>query len=134
MSRRLLISFLVGAVFFTVLPAYASPILLQTTDMAPFLLGLGAGVLAGAVLTSINGSARGLLLVLACAFVGASIFLLGYIAPRFGLDFGDPGVGVDVVSNVILLILFSLYLALPAFVSVGLVALGRSLVAKVHRG
>jgi hypothetical protein len=36
MSRRLLISFLVGAVFFTVLPAYVSPILLQTTDMAPF--------------------------------------------------------------------------------------------------
>jgi hypothetical protein len=134
MSRRLLISFLVGAVFFTVLPFYATPVLLQTTDMAPFLLGLGAGVVAGAVLASINGSAQGSLIVLACAFVGASIFLLGYIAPRFGLDFGDPGVGVDVVSNVVLLILFSLYLALPAGVGVGLVALGRSLVAKVHRG
>src|SRR5215218_3061588 len=36
------------------------PILLQTTDMAPFLLGLGAGVLAGAVLALINGWARGL--------------------------------------------------------------------------
>jgi hypothetical protein len=91
-------------------------------------------VVAGAVLASINGSVRGSLLVLACAFVGASIFLLGYIAPRFGLDFGDPGVGVDVVSNVVLLILFSLYLALPAGVGVGLVALGRSLVAKSRQG
>ncbi len=72
MSRRLLISFLVGAVFFTVLPLYAPPILLQTTDMAPFLLGLGAGVVAGAVLALINGSARGMLLVLACAFGGAT--------------------------------------------------------------
>ena len=134
MNRRLLISFLVGAVLFTILPFYTTPVLLQTTDMAPFLLGLGAGVVAGAVLASINGSAQGPLIVLACAFVGASIFLLGYIAPRFGLDFGDPGVGVDVVSNLVLLILFSLYLALPAGVGVGLVALGRSLVAKVHRG
>ena len=134
MSRRLLVSFLVGAVFFTVLLFYATPILLQTTDMAPFLLGLGAGVVAGAVLASINRSVRGSLLVLACAFVGASIFLLGYIAPRFGLDFWDPGVGVDIVSNVVLLILFSLYLALPAGVGVGLVALGRSLVAKSRQG
>jgi len=102
--------------------------------MPPFLLGLGAGVVAGAVLALINGSARGLLLVLACAFVGACLFLLGYIAPRFGLDFGDPGVGVDVVSNVVLLILFCLYLALPAGVGVGLVTLGRSLVAKFHQG
>jgi len=134
MRLRLLLSFLLGTVFFTALPFYAPPILLQSTDMAPFLLGLGAGVLAGAVLALINGSARGLLLVLACSLVGASFFLLGYIAPRFGLDFGDPGVGVDVVSNVVLLIVFCLYLALPAGVGVGLVALGRSLVAKFHQG
>jgi len=134
MRLRLLLSFLVGTVFFTVLLFYAPPILLQTTDMPPFLLGLGAGVVAGAVLALINGSARGLLLVLACAFVGACLFLLGYIAPRFGLDFGDPGVGVDVFSNVVLLILFALYLALPAGVGVGLVTLGRSLVAKFHQG
>jgi hypothetical protein len=134
MRLRLLLSFLLGTVFFTVLPFYASPILLQTTDMAPFLLGLGAGVLAGAVLALINGPGRGLLLALACALVSASFFLLGYIAPMFGLDFGDPGVGVDVVSNVVLLILFALYLALPAGVGVGLVTLGRSLVAKFQQG
>jgi len=43
MSHRLLLSFLVGAVFFAVLPIYAPPVLLQTTDTPPFLLGLGAG-------------------------------------------------------------------------------------------
>ena len=134
MRLRLLISFLVGTVFFTVLPFYASPFLLQTADMAPFLLGLGAGVGAGAVLALINGSARGLLLVLACAFVGATLFLLRYIVPRVGLDFGGPSVLADAVSNVVLLIFFSLYLALPAGVGVGLVALGRSLMAKFHQG
>ena len=134
MSRRLLISFLVGAVFFTVLPIYAPPILLQTTDMAPFLLGLGAVVVAGVVLVLINGLGRGLLLVLACAFVGTSLFLLGYIIPRFGLDLGGPSVLVDAVSYVFLVVLFALYLALPAFVGVGLVELVRSLVAKTHRG
>jgi len=92
MSRRLLISFLVGAVFFTVLPIYAPPVLLQTTDMPPFLLGLGTGVVAGTVLALVNGSARGSLLVLACAFVGACLFLFGYLIPRFGLDLGGPSV------------------------------------------
>src|SRR5215211_4202585 len=83
MRLRLLLSFLVGAVFFTVLPIYAPFILLQTTDMPRFLLGLGAGVVAGAVLALINGSAQGLLLVLACAFVGASIYVFAYFVPMF---------------------------------------------------
>jgi hypothetical protein len=90
MRLRLLLSFLLGAAFFTVLPIYSPPILLQTTDMLPFLLGLGAGVLAGALLALVNGSARGLLLVLACAFVGACLVLFGYLVPRFGLDLGGP--------------------------------------------
>jgi len=83
MRLRLLLSFLVGAVFFTVLPIYAPFVLLQTTDMPRFLLGLGAGVVAGAVLALINGSAQGLLLVLACAFVGASIYVFAYFVPMF---------------------------------------------------
>src|SRR5215217_8932288 len=114
MRLRLLLSFLVGTVFFTVLLFYAPPILLQTTDMPPFLLGLGAGVLAGAVLALVNGSARGLLLVLACALVGACLVLFGYLVPRFGLDLGGPSVLADAASYVVLLILFCLYLALPA--------------------
>jgi hypothetical protein len=134
MRLRLLLSFLLGAAFFTVLPIYAPPILLQTTDMRPFLLGLGAGVLAGAVLALINGAARGLLLVLACAFVGACLCLFGYLVPRFGLDLGGPSVLADAAFYVVLLILFSLYLALPAGVGVGLVALARPLVAKFRQG
>jgi hypothetical protein len=90
MRLRLLLSFLPGTGFFTVLPIYASPILLQTTDMPPFLLGLGVGVVAGAVLALLNGSARGLLLVVTCAFVGGSLFFFGYLIPRFGLDLGGP--------------------------------------------
>jgi hypothetical protein len=80
------------------------------------------------MLALINGSAQGLLLVLACAFVGASLSL------RVGLDLGGPSGLADAVSYVFLLILLALYLALPAGVGVGLVALARSLVAKVHRG
>jgi len=129
MRLRLLLSFLLGAAFFTVLPIYAPPILLQTTDMAPFLLGLGAGVLAGAVLASINGPARGLLVVLACAFVGACLVMFGYLVPRFGLDMGGPSLLADAASYAVLLIVFSLYLALPAGVGVGLVAL-----AKLYQG
>ena len=55
MRLRLLLSFLIGCVLFTVLLIYAPPILLQTTDMPPFLLGLGAGVVAGAVMALIIG-------------------------------------------------------------------------------
>ena len=100
--------------------------------MPPFLLGLGVG--AGAVLALINGSARGLLLVLACAFVGASLFFFGYLIPRFGLDFGGPSILADAASYVVLLIVFCLYLALPAGVGVGLLALVRSLVANFQQG
>jgi hypothetical protein len=132
MRLRLLLSFLLGAAFFTVLPSYAPPILLQTPDMAPFLLGLGAGVGAGAVLALINGPVRGLLLVLACAFVGACLSLLWGIF-RFGLDMGGPSILADAVSYVPLVILFSLYLAVPASGGVGLVALARSWGA-IHRG
>jgi hypothetical protein len=133
MRFRLLLSFLIGCVFFTVLLIYAPPILLQTTDMAPFLLGLGAGVLAGALLALINGPARGLLLVLACAFGGVCLFLFGYAIPRFGLDVGGPSILAAAVSYVPLVILFSLYLAVPASGGVGLVALARSW-GTIHRG
>jgi hypothetical protein len=83
MSLRLLLSFLVGVGFFTVLPIYLPFVLLQTTDMLRFLLGLVAEVVAGAVLALINGPGRGLLLVLACAFVGASLYVFAYLVPMF---------------------------------------------------
>jgi len=81
MSFRLLVSFLVGAAFFTVLPIYAPFVVLQSEEMPRFLLGLGAGVVAGAVLGLVNGAARGLQLVIACAFVGASIYVFAYFVP-----------------------------------------------------
>lgn len=48
------------------------------------------------------------------------------------MDFGGPSILADVDSYVVLLILFSLYLVLPA--GVGVVALVRSLVAEFHQG
>ncbi len=81
MSLRLLVSFLLGAAFFTVLPIYAPFVVLQSEEMPRFLLGLGAGVVAGAVLALVNGAARGLLLVLACAIVGAFIYVFAYFVP-----------------------------------------------------
>ena len=71
---------------------------------------------------------------MACAFVGACLVLFGYLVPRFGLDLGGPSVLADAASYVVLLILFSLYLALPAGVGVGLAALARPLVAKFRQG
>jgi len=128
MRLRLLLSFLVGAVFFTVLPIYAPFVLLQTTDMPRFLLGLGAGVVAGAVLALINGSAQGLLLVLACAFVGASIYVFAYFVPMF------PEGGVDWLYVVPSALLFALaYSVLPAAVGVALAVLASSLLARRGR-
>src|SRR5829696_2572229 len=43
MRLRLLLSFLLGTVFFTVLPFYAPPILLQTNGYATLLVGPGCG-------------------------------------------------------------------------------------------
>ena len=128
MRLRLLLSFLVGAVFFTVLPIYAPFVLLQTTDMPLFLLGLGAGVVAGAVLALINGSARGLLLVLACAFVGASIYVFAYFVPMFSEG------GEDWLYVVPSALLFALaYSVLPAAVGVALAVVASSLLARRGR-
>src|SRR5215207_684146 len=108
MSFRLLVSFLVGAAFFTVLPIYAPFVVLQTEEMPRFLLGLGAGVVAGAVLALINGAAWGLLLVLACAFVGASIYVFAYFVPMSS----EGGEWLFVVPAALLFALA--YLVLPA--------------------
>jgi hypothetical protein len=128
MRFRLFVSFLVGVVFFTVLPIYAPFVVLQTEEMPRFLLGLVAGVLAGAVLALINGPGRGLLLVLASALVGACIYVFVYAVRTFG---PLAGVWPTVLS-------FALaYLVLPAAVGVGLVLLARTLLDRrgraVHR-
>jgi len=127
MSFRLLVSFLVGAAFFTILPIYAPFFVLQTEEMPRFLLGLGAGVVAGAVLTLINGPARGMLLLLACALVGASLYVFLYAVPMYfeGWDwlFVWPA-----------FLLFALaYSVLPAAVGVALAVLASSLLARRGR-
>ena len=110
------------------MPIYAPFVLLQTTDMPRFLLGLGAGVVAGAVLALINGSARGLLLVLACAFVGASIYVFAYFVPMFSEG------GEDWLYVVPSALLFALaYSVLPAAVGVALAVLASSLLARRGR-
>jgi hypothetical protein len=124
MSFRLLASFLVGAAFFTILPIYAPFVVLQSEEMPRFLLGLGAGVAAGAVLSLINGAAQGLLLVVACAFVGASIYVFAYFAPR---SFSEGGEWLFAPA----LLLFALaYLVLPAAVGWALAVLASSLLAR----
>jgi hypothetical protein len=127
MSFRLLVSFLVGAAFFTILPIYAPFVVLQTEEMPRFLLGLGAGVVAGAVLTLIIGPARGMLLVLACALVGASLYVFLYAVPmyfeRWDWLFVWPA-----------FLLFALaYSVLPAAVGVTLAVLASSLLARRRR-
>jgi len=82
MRLRLLVAFLVGVAFFTVLPLYEPWIVMQSTDMPRFFMGLGASVVAGAVLAFLAGPGwRGLLLVLACALVGASLEVFLYEEP-----------------------------------------------------
>lgn len=113
---------MVGAAFFTLLPIYAPFVVLQTEEMPRFLLGLVAGVVAGAALALINGPARGILLVLACAFVGACIYVYVYAVRTFGpLGGGWPPT----------IFSFALaYLVLPAAVGVGLVLLARALLGR----
>ena len=115
MRLRLLLSFLVGTVFFTVLPIYAPFILLQAGQMPRFLLGLGAGVVAGAVLALSAGPVRrGFLLVLACAFLGGSLYVLVYLIPTFGpLDYGGKVLAVARSYAVLIPFAFSC-LVLPA--------------------
>jgi hypothetical protein len=91
-------------------------------------LGLGAGVVAGAVLALINGSAQGLLLVLACAFVGASIYVFAYFVPMFSEG------GEDWLYVVPSALLFALaYSVLPAAVGVALAVVASSLLARRGR-
>lgn len=132
MSFRLLVSFLVGAAFFAILPIYAPFIVLQTEEMPRFLLGLGAGVVAGVVLALINGAAGGLRLVIACALVGASVYVFAYLVPTmFSEGEGFHWEYLFVVPGFLLYALA--YLALPAAVGWALAVWGSSLLARQGR-
>ena len=81
---RLVAAFLLGTVFYAVLPTFAQPIVLQWEDVLPFLIDSGAGVAAGAVLRFVAGSAWGMPLVLMCALVGALLHVVVYAIPTYG--------------------------------------------------
>ena len=130
MRFRLLVAFLLGVAFFTVLPIYAPLIVMQSTEIPRLYMGLGAGVVAGAVLALVAGPGwRGLLLVLACAVVGASldVFLFGEAT------FGAPPPGQVVSGYLFLISITFAYGFLPATVGVVLMVLARSLVARFRR-
>ena len=130
MRFRLLVAFLIGVAFFTVLPIYAPWIVMQTTDIPLLYMGLGAGGVAGAVLALVAGPGwRGFLLVLTCAVVGASLYVILYEMPTSGAP--PPG---QIVSGYLLLISITFgYVFLPATVGVVLMVLARSLVARFRR-
>jgi hypothetical protein len=115
--RRLLISFTIGAVFFTVLPIYKPFVVLQTEEIPGFFLGLGLIAFAGAVLALVNGPARGMLLVIVSAIVGASFYVFLYAVPTF--DVGQ--------FWTFFLSLSCAYLVLPALLGAALVMWARSL-------
>jgi hypothetical protein len=90
-------------------------------------MGLGAGVVAGAALALVAGPAwRGFFLVLACAVVGASLYVFLYEVPQFGA----PPLGQVVSGDLFLISITLAYVFLPAIVGVALMVLGRSLVAR----
>ncbi len=134
MRLRLLISFVVGAIFFTVLPIYAPFVVLQADEMPRFLLGLGLGVVAGVGMALVTGTRPGFLLAVACAFVGASLYVFVYAIPTYGMVYGGQPTVLSFASSysVIMPHAFS-YLALPAAVGVGLVGLARLLVGLLRR-
>lgn len=132
MSFRLLGSFLAGAAFFTVLPIYAPFVVLQTEEMPRFLLGLGAGVVAGAVLGLVNGAARGLRLVLACASVGASIYVFAYFVPTMFSE-GERFYWESLLVVPGFLSFALAYLVLPAAVGWALAVRASSLLAQRER-
>ncbi len=131
MRFRLLISLLVGVVFFTIVAFVFGPIdLLQGSVTTPrFLLGLGMGVIGGAVAILVAGAEfatgppeRGMLLVTACAFVGASLYTVGIFVRH-----GFVGWWFATLSAAFTCMVLS------AVVGVMLVGLGRSLLARYRR-
>jgi hypothetical protein len=126
MRFRLLISLLVGVVFFTIVASLFGPIdLLQGDVTSPrYLLGLGMGVIGGALLILVAGAEfatgpeRGMLLVTACTLAGASLYTVGIFVWHGFVGWYET-----------LSATFT-YMVLPAVVGVVLVRLAHSLLAR----
>jgi hypothetical protein len=129
MRFRLLISLLVGVVFFTTVASVFGPIdLLQGDVTTPrFLLGLGLGVIGGALpilvagAESVTGPERGMLLVIACTLVSAFLYTVGIFVWHGFVGWYET-----------LSATFT-YMVLPAVVGVVLVGIWRSLLARYRR-
>lgn len=126
MRLRLLVVFVAGAAFFTVLPIYAPPVVLQSEEVPRFFMGLAATTIAGAVLNLASGHRRalGLPFVLACALVGTFVHTVVYALPTYGV-----GVGGEAFAAVVILPIFTFaYLGIPAGIGAVLAGLARWLV------
>jgi hypothetical protein len=83
MRFRLLISLLVGVVFFTIVASLFGPIDLLEGDVTTPRFLLGLGVIGGALLILVAGAEfvtgpeRGMLLVIACTLAGAFLYIVG---------------------------------------------------------
>jgi len=128
MSFRLLLALLLGAAFFTLLPVYSLSIVLHGEGVSRFLLGLGAGAVAGAVLALVNVTARGLKLVLACAVAGASIYVFAFFVPRFFE--GEPFHPEYLFVGLGFLFFVLIYLILPVVVGRAIAVWAGSLLAR----
>ena len=130
MRFRSLVSLLVGAAFFAVAASLlGTPDLLQGVVWTPgFLLGLAIGAIGGALTISVagveaaTGPERGMLLVAAGAFVGASLYTVGIFVRH-----GFVGWWFATLSAAFTCVVLS------AVVGVVLVGLGRSLLVR-YRG
>ena len=126
MRLGLLVSFVVGVAFYAVLPAFALPIILQWEDVHPFLIGSGAGVAAGAALRLVAGPARGMLLALSCALVGALLHVVAYPTPAYG--------SVATWSEQVALVgIISVHMGVLAALGVALAGWVLALVARLRR-
>jgi hypothetical protein len=126
MWARILLAFCAGSVFFAVVPIYAPPVVLQWEGIPPFLLGLGAVMVAGALLILAAGFERGIPLVLASALVGAVLYEVLHALPTYGSE------GHWLIARLLVLFTFS-YVGLPAAVGAALVGSVHDTVARLRR-
>ena len=124
-----IVAFVLGTGFFSVLPVFAPPVVLQSDEMPGFLLGLGASVVAGAALrVAARGSiGRGLLVVVASVFCGGVLHTFAYAIPTYGL--AEEPVLVWPLFVAVTLV----YLGVPATIGAALAGAASASIAGVWR-
>lgn len=125
-SYRLVVAFVLGTVFFGVLPVFAPPVVLQYGQVPFLLLGLCACAVVGATLVLIvGGTARlGSIVVGASALTGTVLHTFLYAIPAYGLSEAPVWAWFFVV------ILLLVYLGLPALAGAALAGPAFALVSR----